>query len=342
MDHPDILKQNPFLGRYLKNLSDKQVGQLIEKFGVEKIESKGPLNKIFLKEEGYLNSLYLLGAIHVVHYNIRETEVIADMGKRAYDKYIQMTIHYCISGHCELQVQDGKYAYMEPGILCVEAHTDQGKKMKFYGRNYSGLEVSFEINRLKREDKIFLERLGISFDQIQKLQEEREDYYIGRVTNSLKCCAEELARLLKEGEADLYTYLIELVRYLNLIRVGNVDGNNSRIYLTKGQRKIVTEVYKYFAENLNTDVTVEQMAQKHNLSVVSLNKYFSVMHGETINRYFTNYRLEKAASVMKEGRGSIADIAWSVGYQNQSKFSSAFKKKYGVTPMEFCRRNQKK
>ena len=43
-------------------------------------------------------------------------------------------------------------------------------------------------------------------------------------------------------------------------------------------------------------------------------------------------RLEVAYAMMKEGRRKIADVCAAVGFKNQSHFSTAFKRMYGVPP----------
>lgn len=53
-----------------------------------------------------------------------------------------------------------------------------------------------------------------------------------------------------------------------------------------------------------------------------------------------NYRMVKAAELLKLTSLSIADIGSAIGYENQLHFSRAFKNIYGVSPREW--RNQHK
>ena len=61
------------------------------------------------------------------------------------------------------------------------------------------------------------------------------------------------------------------------------------------------------------------------------------MYGDTIHKYMQNYRMGFAAKELAKSTKSVAEIAALVGYDNQSKFSGAFKKKYGMTPLEYRR-----
>ena len=67
--------------------------------------------------------------------------------------------------------------------------------------------------------------------------------------------------------------------------------------------------------------------------------YFSHMFKENMNVNFSVYledlRLTEAAHLIEKGESGINEIALEVGYNNQTSFRRAFKKKYGVTPSSF-------
>lgn len=50
--------------------------------------------------------------------------------------------------------------------------------------------------------------------------------------------------------------------------------------------------------------------------------------------------MERAARLLRETEDSIAQIARSVGYGSQSRFTAAFKEYFGVSPTEY--RNESK
>ena len=53
-----------------------------------------------------------------------------------------------------------------------------------------------------------------------------------------------------------------------------------------------------------------------------------------------NYRMVKAAELLKLTDLSIGDIANAVGYPNQLHFSRAFKNVYGISPREWRNKNR--
>ena len=48
-----------------------------------------------------------------------------------------------------------------------------------------------------------------------------------------------------------------------------------------------------------------------------------------------SYRMQAAAVMLRQGNDSVAAIAGRVGYNNSSKFASAFKDIMGMSPLEY-------
>ena len=54
--------------------------------------------------------------------------------------------------------------------------------------------------------------------------------------------------------------------------------------------------------------------------------------GETPSDLIRRVRLERAAELLIEGAGTVAEVAYGVGFQSVSHFSQAFREVYGVSP----------
>ena len=50
--------------------------------------------------------------------------------------------------------------------------------------------------------------------------------------------------------------------------------------------------------------------------------------------YLTQQRLDRAEMLLREGKHTIAEIAFLVGYGNIGHFSVAFKRRFGITPSQ--------
>ena len=82
-------------------------------------------------------------------------------------------------------------------------------------------------------------------------------------------------------------------------------------------------------------VSLARLAKEHSISVSHLQKLFKQVYGMPVYHYIKEYRLEQAAVELVRSAASITDIAQNAGYDSASKFSEAFKKRYGATPSQY-------
>ena len=64
------------------------------------------------------------------------------------------------------------------------------------------------------------------------------------------------------------------------------------------------------------------------------------MYDMTIFEYRTQVRMQESKNLLLDNELSITEIAGICGYSNASKFSAAFKKRFGETPREWKTHNQ--
>ncbi|MCQ2529184.1 MAG: AraC family transcriptional regulator [Saccharofermentans sp.] len=62
---------------------------------------------------------------------------------------------------------------------------------------------------------------------------------------------------------------------------------------------------------------------------------FKSVYGNSIAAHIKEHRMEQAARLLNDTDYNIAEIASSVGYSSQSKFTAAFKEYYGVLPTDY-------
>ena len=82
-------------------------------------------------------------------------------------------------------------------------------------------------------------------------------------------------------------------------------------------------------------MSLSQLAAEHNISVSHLQKLFKQVYGVPVYHYIKEYRLEQAAVELVRSDRPVTQIAQDAEYDNASKFSECFKKRYGVTPTQY-------
>ncbi len=94
------------------------------------------------------------------------------------------------------------------------------------------------------------------------------------------------------------------------------------------------QMMNYIQKNYQT-VTLTDMAEEFHLSEPYISKYIHEKSGMTFVEQVTNIRMKRARTLLKNGNMTVENIALSVGYQNVEHFNRTFKKKYGMTPVEY-------
>ena len=106
-------------------------------------------------------------------------------------------------------------------------------------------------------------------------------------------------------------------------------------YCSAEQTALAHHLRDHLLTNREGYVSLAQVAAEHEMSVSHLQKLFKQVYGVPVYRYIKEYRLEQAAVELVRSRKPITEIAQHAGYDNASKFSESFKKRYGKTPSRY-------
>ncbi len=102
----------------------------------------------------------------------------------------------------------------------------------------------------------------------------------------------------------------------------------------------IHEAIVFIEQNFQNDISVEDIADNCGLNRSYFGKIFKNVVGRTPQDFLLNYRMTKAAELLKLTQLSIGDISKTVGYDNQLHFSRAFKNIYQVSPRMWRNQNQ--
>lgn len=107
---------------------------------------------------------------------------------------------------------------------------------------------------------------------------------------------------------------------------------NTEIY------NLIESVNSYINDHISQNITLSEIAQHVYINPSYLSRIYKKLSGMNLFDYISWARIEKAKSLLSDDNSCIADIAVSVGFNSISYFSSVFKKKVGVSPMEYKKR----
>ena len=94
----------------------------------------------------------------------------------------------------------------------------------------------------------------------------------------------------------------------------------------------VQKVLAILKENLAEPPGLEELGRRVGCSHFYLSRIFTQEVGKTISVTLRDMRMERAASLLREGRMNVTEAALEVGYSSLSHFSSAFHEVIGCCP----------
>lgn len=98
---------------------------------------------------------------------------------------------------------------------------------------------------------------------------------------------------------------------------------------------IVEKISSYIEDNLDKDLSLEDIAKKFHYSKYHINRAFSESKGCTIYKYIQTCRLKEAARKLAETDEPIVEIAYDAHYGSQPAFTQAFRQVYFCTPQVY-------
>ncbi len=93
-------------------------------------------------------------------------------------------------------------------------------------------------------------------------------------------------------------------------------------------RVALDAVESRFAEPL----TVDDLARAARMSRYHFTRLFRAELGQSPYRYLVETRLQRAAELLRRGSHNVTDAALSVGFNDLSRFSRYFRRRFGVSP----------
>lgn len=150
-----------------------------------------------------------------------------------------------------------------------------------------------------------------------------------------------------EAEADVYLSKPFVAEELRLqisnqlqIRERLRDLYGKKLFLETSQQEVTSmeeaflqKAVKAVEEHIGEEqFGVEELSRALHMDRTQLYRKLKALVGENPSRFIRNLRLKKAKYLLENGAGTVADIAFGLGFSNQSYFNKVFKEFYGRTP----------
>ncbi|MBB6673062.1 response regulator [Cohnella nanjingensis] len=103
----------------------------------------------------------------------------------------------------------------------------------------------------------------------------------------------------------------------------------------KKTRKVIENIVRYMEAHYNEPINLNVISKKFFMNASYLSKIFKEEMNVPFSRYLMEYRVSKAAELMRDPTIKIYEIASIVGYDDIPYFTKTFKSIKGVTPVQY-------
>ena len=127
-----------------------------------------------------------------------------------------------------------------------------------------------------------------------------------------------------------------LVMYLR--RPGGQSQFAAPLVAQRTQLDALSELLAWMRDNPRADLSVEALARRAGMSVRNFARVFRRETGTTPAAFVEELRIEAARRSLELSRGSVKEIAHACGFPNAATAHRAFRRRLGVTPLEYRER----
>ena len=235
------------------------------------------------------------------------------------------------------------YTFSSQGIVEINGHSIEAEAGDIFVIN-SG-EVHAERIHLDKEHQMFIVLLREEFlsneipnyDNVHfsVVQEEAQRY--------LRPILQEMLEAYIEKDLDPYYDLREksLVSRL-LYTLMSRFSTNSKTEITHSiaaAHPWLVPVMEYTRKNYMAIKSESEVCQKFAVSKEHFSRTFKKKLGITYNEFLNSIRLSCALKMLMLSNGKITDISEQVGFADVRTFITTFKKHYGMTPLQYKKKN---
>jgi AraC-like DNA-binding protein len=108
------------------------------------------------------------------------------------------------------------------------------------------------------------------------------------------------------------------------------------ITVTSTDEKFLCLVMEIVEENIgNSEFDTAALSRAIGIGCSQLNVKLRALTGYSTREFIRTLRLKRAAQLLQQRFGYVAEVAYEVGFSSLSHFSKAFKEQFGMLPSEY-------
>jgi len=245
-----------------------------------------------------------------------------------------MQINHCNYGRLGWKIKNGHSIYVGSGDLSVHTLDSCAEsEMLLPLCYYEGIAISVDIKKIAENPLEILQDANVNGETLLKKFCKGGKITALPASDKINHIFSEIYNLPKEICIPYFKLKVqELLIFLNMLDISEKKELNQ--YFSQ-QVEIIKEIHKQLTQNIDKRFTIEELSKQYLINISSLKAIFKAVYGLPLASYMKEYRIKYAAELLRNKDDTIAEIAASVGYESQSKFTKTFKDIMKVLPTEY-------
>lgn len=265
-------------------------------------------------------------------YVSMSSEQLSFRGLNGFDDHV-LVIGHCRRGRIGIKTGNGSSVYLGQTDICVHSmRVCADAELFLPTESFEGVVVCIDLRELSDCPPEILSGTGMGELLYEKFCAGSTVFSIAgnekteRIFSALYSCPE------RHRLAYQKLRVTELLLYLG----GSEALSENRLTEYRSeQTEVIRRIHDQLTENIDRRFTIAELSKQYLMNPTTLKAAFKSVYGTSIAAHIKEHRMELAAKLLRETELSIAEIAARVGYDSQSKFTSAFKEYCGKLPKDY-------
>ena len=245
-------------------------------------------------------------------------------------------IDHCREGRLEWSLNNATCMYMESGDMLINARDDPRRHFRFPLRHYHGLTIAISPDEINHAPTALLDGFPLDIYALRQKFSQGGHSLIMRAGMRIEHIFSELYDVPESIRAPLFRIkVLELLLFLNTVDAP--AHAMERPYFHKTHVEKAKEIMALMTAHPERHYTLNELSARFSFPLTAMKACFKGVYGVSIYAYMKKYRMSLAAVQLRKTDQSVTGIAQKLGYDNASKFASAFKSILRFTPGQYRR-----
>lgn len=226
----------------------------------------------------------------------------------------------------------GKYLREMPSVLIATSRINTDEIISIHS-NTSTINIEVEADYLSQ-----LLSTSHQSPVLQSLLQNTQPYLFEQlIYPSLQKVVDEIISASVGETFELFFMRIKAEEMICRLLMELEKRDEKRLYaLNSHDIEILYKIRDQILQNLDIPPVIGELAADAGMSPTKLKRLFKQIFGDSIFRYYQEFRMKEAALLLQEKKYSVSEVGYKLGFTNLSHFSKIFKEHLGMNPKQYA------